>query len=91
MEFVIGFVIGMSITVRDKVLIEMMLEIPWAVDSDLIPVYTMHQLGFIANGSCFELVLPTLVVRFHEKFDNFRCSMTASIYCLTGRLTMAIT
>ena len=76
----------MSIT-RDKVLIEMRLEILWAVDSDLIPVYTMHQIGFIANGSCLELVLPRLVARFDEKFYNFCCLMTASGSCLTGRLT----
>ena len=86
MEFAIGFITGMAIT-RDTVLIEMRLEIPWAVDSDLIPVYTMHQIGFITNGSCFELDLPKLVARSDEKFYNFHCSMTGSGSCLTGRLT----
>ena len=86
MEFTIGFITGMAIT-RDTVLIEMRLEIPWAIDSDLIPIYTMHQIGFITNGSCLQLDLPKLVARFDEKFYNFHCSVTASGSCLTGSLT----
>ena len=57
------------------------------MDSDIVPVYTMHQIGFIENGSCFELNLPRLVARADDKFYNFRCSRSASGSCLTGRLT----
>jgi hypothetical protein len=76
MEFTIGFITGMVIT-RDTVLIEMRLEIPWAIDSDLISVYTMHQIGFITSGSCLQLDLPKLVARFDEKLYDFHCSITA--------------
>ena len=95
MEFTIRFITGMEIT-RDTVLIEMRLVIPWAIDSDMIPVYTIHQIGFITNGNCLQLVLPKLVARLDEKFYNFHFSVTASGSCLTGSLTscaltMAIT
>ena len=49
------------------------LTFPVLTNSDFFPIYTVHQTGFIANESCYELNLPDYLILQGVSWYEVRC------------------
>ena len=87
-DFARGFITGIVIdSVNEKILFDIRLEIPWAESSDMATIYTLHQIGFVLNDTCQELVLP----RFVAKSGDMMYAISSSTRMLDNAMSLLTT
>ena len=78
-----GFITQLAFAKNDTVTISIRVEIPWAYQNDIIPIFRVHQIGFIptSGGPCSRLVLPKTLEHRYGSFYRAKCQ---SIDCIDG-------
>ena len=73
-----GFIIKVTSTTNSTGTMFIRIEIPWAYEQDIIPIYLVHQIGFIppTGGPCLKFILPKTLARNNGKFYEVECEST---------------
>ncbi len=77
LEYSIGFITQLEYSRNSTVTISLRVEIPWAYQNEMIPIFRVHQIGFIPTpgGPCSKLVLPKTLAHKHGIFYRVECQL----------------